>query len=253
MKQTDDIYIYQDTFLSLLCLCKKLIELRVKPVMIKNTEYPPNLLNNIISLELNGEENIIDYFLKYISKSIIKTCYYVFLSNDENKELVIFYFIVNTIKYPGNIYYMRNLKCVDSALRISKRVSHEVHRFKGFIRFRELDKEILYAEFEPCNDILYLLSIHFSKRLKNENWIINDKKRKLLSVYDKKKFNIIENTNIRDIKLAKNEEYFEKLWKDFYNTIGIEERKNERCRMNFMPKKYWKNILEMEQDNEKNS
>ncbi len=253
MKQTDDVYIYKDTFLSLLCLCRKLIEFKVKPFMIKNTKYSPSLLDNIISLKLNEDENIIDFFLKYTSKSIIKTCYYVFLSNDENKELIIFYFILNAIKYTKNIYYMRNLKCVDRALRISNRVSREVHRFKGFIRFQELDKKILYAEFEPDNDILYLVSIHFSKRLKNENWIINDKKRKLLSVYDKNKFKIIENTSIKDIKIAKDEKDFENLWKTFYNIIGIEERKNDRCRMNFMPKKYWKNILEMEQENEKNS
>ena len=35
------------------------------------------------------------------------------------------------------------------------------------------------------------------------------------------------------------------MWKSFYDTIGIKERNNERCRMNFMPKKYWKYIVEM--------
>ena len=42
-------------------------------------------------------------------------------------------------------------------------------------------------------------------------------------------------------------------WKDFYKTIGIKERKNDRCRMNFMPKKYWKYILEMSDENEKSN
>ena len=39
--------------------------------------------------------------------------------------------------------------------------------------------------------------------------------------------------------------YIEELWKDFYKIIGINERKNDRCRMNFMPKKYWKYMIEM--------
>ena len=36
---------------------------------------------------------------------------------------------------------------------------------------------------------------------------------------------------------------YEELWKLFYENIGIKERKNEKCRNNFMPKKYWKYIL----------
>ena len=45
----------------------------------------------------------------------------------------------------------------------------------------------------------------------------------------------------------------EKLWKEFFNTIGIKERKNLKCQKNFMPKKYWKNIIEMEKENERSS
>ena len=40
-------------------------------------------------------------------------------------------------------------------------------------------------------------------------------------------------------------------WQTFYNTIGIKERKNSRCQMNFMPKKYWPYIIEMSGENEK--
>ena len=31
----------------------------------------------------------------------------------------------------------------------------------------------------------------------------------------------------------------------FFKTISIKERKNPRCQMQFMPKKYWKNLLEV--------
>ena len=48
-----------------------------------------------------------------------------------------------------------------------------------------------------------------------------------------------------------NEDKYKNMWTLFYNTIGIESRKNDRCRMNFMPKRYWKYITEMEDVNEK--
>ncbi len=253
MRQTDDVYIYNDTFLSLLALSRELYKLNIRPFAIKNTKYSLSLLDNSILLEQN-ELNIISYFLKIVSKDILKTCYYVFLSKDENKELIIFYFLLNAIKYSNKVYYMRNLNCVVKALQISNRVSRELHKFKGFTRFKEFKNGVLYAEIEPDNDILYLLSIHFSKRFKNEVWIINDKRRKMLSFYDKKKFDIISDTkvSIDSDNFSQEEGNIEELWKTFYNNIGIKERKNDRCRMNFMPKKYWKNILEVEDINEKN-
>ena len=48
-----------------------------------------------------------------------------------------------------------------------------------------------------------------------------------------------------DDTTSSNEEMFDDLWKTFYKTIGIKERKNERCRQNFMPKKYWQYITEV--------
>ena len=67
---------------------------------------------------------------------------------------------------------------------------------------------------------------------------------------DKMEFYILDSDI--DIKKFDSEDYYEDMWKEFYKTIGIKERKNDRCRMNFMPKKYWKYIVEVS-DNEKSS
>ncbi len=135
-------------------------------------------------------------------------------------------------------------------MRISQYVSHESHKLKGFLRFRELENKILYAEMEPTNDIIIIVSNHFKKRLNKEYWIIRDVKRGLLSIYDKKKFLIIPEDNfiMNAFILSDEEKDMENLWKVFYKTIGIKERKNDRCRMNFMPKKYWKYMTEMEEE-----
>ena len=58
---------------------------------------------------------------------------------------------------------------------------------------------------------------------------------------------------MNEFKLSDDEKTFEELWIEFYNTIGIKERKNDRCRMNFMPKKYWKYITEMSDEYEKSN
>lgn len=242
----NNVYIYDGNFNSLLNLINELLKNKIKPYNIKDNKYNPNLLDNLIYLKLD-DLNIIDKYLKYLKEESFKIIYYVYLSSQENKELIIYYYLLNYIKFREKIIYMRNLKCVTEALRISKYVSRENHKFKGFIRFKELKNKVLYAEIEPENNILELISIHFKNRLKNEYWIIKDQKRRIISMYDKNNFYILMEDDIKllELDVSDNEYNIESLWKSFYKNIGIKERQNDRCRMNFMPKKYWKNITEV--------
>ena len=41
------------------------------------------------------------------------------------------------------------------------------------------------------------------------------------------------------------EEEYRRLWKGFYNAIGIQERRNDRLRASLMPRRYWKHLTEM--------
>lgn len=247
----NNIYVYDNNFVSLLSLIEFLINNKIKPLNIKDIYYNPNLFDNLIHLKL---DNNINNLIKILGNLNFKIIYYVYLSNHDNKELIIYYYVLNTLKYRNNVINMRNLNCVNMALKIFNYVKRENHKFKGFTRFKELKNKVLYAEINPENNILELLSYHFKERLKNEYWIIKDVNRNLISFYNKNEFEIFnsDNINILDIELSEDEEFIKTLWKNFYNTIGIKERANNRCRMNFMPKKYWKYIVEVS-EYEKNS
>jgi len=247
----NNIYIYKDTFISLLNLIDLLIQNNITPHNIKDETYNPTLFDNLINLDIKYEENIVEK----IDKIILRYMYDVFISNNEFKELIIYYFYKNYLKYGFKILNMYNLKCVFQTRKISKYVRNESHKYKGFIRFKELKNNSLYAEIEPKNNILFLISNHFKNRLKNEYWIIKDNKHNLISIYDKNDFYIFDSNKFKllDSSFNDNELLYQDLWKDFYKTIGIIERKNDRCRMNFMPKRYWKYLIEMEDENEKSN
>ena len=36
------------------------------------------------------------------------------------------------------------------------------------------------------------------------------------------------------------------MWRTFYDTIGIEGRRNESCRRTHMPKRYWRTMTEVQ-------
>jgi len=91
--------------------------------------------------------------------------------------------------------------------------------------------------------------------LKRGSCILKRKIKSLINNYkvichsnsDKNKFVIVREDEflIATDSSSEEEEKIEELWKLFYNTIGISARKNDRCRMNFMPKRYWKHMLEV--------
>ena len=247
MIKDNKIYLYNNNFVSFLYLCILLIRKKIIPRNIKEIDYTPGLFDETCLLDLIEDDKIIDYLIKNIGNNNFNVVFKVFLSNEEDKEILIYKFILYSLKYKEKTIYMKNIKEILNCVKISKYVTSENHKFKGFTRFKKYENEIYYAEINPTNNILYLLALHFKNKLNTDYWIIKDVNRRLYSIFDKKNFYIIneENFKITNLKLSEEESNFENLWNEFYKTIGITERKNDRCRMNFMPKKYWKYILEV--------
>ena len=230
------VFLYDGTFPNLLSLIKYLIDNKIKPDNICKEDYTNIcLFDELINLKIKN---------KYVSlnKEVLNIVYKVFLSNDLNKELIIYYFILNCYKYK-DILLRRNLKCVVKALDISKYVSRETHKFKGFTRFMDFNN-FLYAKINPTNNVLPLLLNYFSNRLKNEYFIIEDVNRNILGIYNKKRYYLVDGNNYR-VNIKKESDYITNLWQVFFKNISIKERTNLRNQMNLMPKKYWQYIIEI--------
>lgn len=248
------IYTYDGTFNDLINLIARLIKDNKSPTtIIEENKYKYNLFDKVISYDV--DEKTVNLLIHNLTKEIIKTIFNVYLSENKAKELIIYYFTLNSLKYKNEIFKMINLKCVYLSTKVSKYVTRETHKFKGFTRFKLLKNNILYAEISPTNNILFLLSLHFKQRLKKEKWVIKDTKRNIYSIYQKNDFYIIEEKDfIKDkIILDEDEDNIENLWFSFFKTIGINERQNKKLQMNQMPKKYWKYIIEMREENEKSN
>ena len=243
------VYLYDGKFSSLLALIQYLIQLKITPKDIKvEEEYVPNLFDKTIYLNIKNKNEKIEYLKNNLSKRILFYVKYTFLSVNTNKEIIIYYFIINALVYKDNVIYRRNLNCVNSIIKISKYVSNEAHKLKGFLRFKKMKNNFYYAVIEPTNNILGIVANYFKDRLKNECWIIKDNKRNTYALYDMYKVIFINNEDIikLNLDLCGDEETIQDLWKTFFKSIAIKERENLKCQRNFMPKKYWGNIIEME-------
>ena len=201
------IYVYDGNYIALLSLILELIKRNIKPDNIKTEDYEASLFDEVINLQVDLDNDILKKMKKSFGSYAINAMYYVYLSEEDNKELLLYYFFLNALKYHKNITFRRDLKCISEVLRISQYVMHEGHQMKGFLRFKELENKVLYAEMEPTNDVIMLVSWHFQKRLKNEYFIIKDVKIRILSIYDKNKFVIVpENSFILSTNTLSDEE-----------------------------------------------
>ena len=135
---------------------------------------------------------------------------------------------------------------VFNAVECMKKVSYEIHRFHGFIRFMETTSGALYAPFSPDNDICDLLAPYFRGRFPNFPFVLHDVKRKKATVYDGHAI-FTAPLNEAQVVLSSGEEEWQALWKKYYTAVNIPSRERLKQMKGFMPTRYWKYLPETQQ------
>ena len=130
-------------------------------------------------------------------------------------------------------------------LELSRKVYKEEQKMNGFLRFRDMGTFLL-SEIEPKSNLIPVIMWHFADRYPNENFVIYDQARKYAVVHQAfQDCFFITGEELKIDKLVK-EDYFEELWKQYFHSMGIKERKNERCQTNMLPKWFRGNMLEFQ-------
>lgn len=164
----------------------------------------------------------------------IKNC---FLHDSEPIEMELFSYIRLGFK-DSKALKNQTIDCVKRVDDAVFRVLKEKHKYLGFVRFKKLEDESFYAPISPENNILPLLSGHFVDRLRDQSFIIHDRARELALVYDTKEANIFSVKEFMEPSLHDDEARFSELWRSFFKTVAIEERKNTKLQRQFAPLRY---------------
>jgi len=124
--------------------------------------------------------------------------------------------------------------------------SREINHYMGFVRFSE-SGGALTAQIEPKNVVLPLMARHFAERYPNEQFLIYDRTHGMVLMHQDHSIQIFNAEDFSQPCPEEEEMRFRALWQLFYDTIEIKERHNPRCRMNHMPKRYWRFMTEFAQ------
>ena len=107
------------------------------------------------------------------------------------------------------------------------------------------DKELLLL-IHPKNYILPLLRGHFCSRFPEENFMIYDAVHQAVLLYQEHKTQLLELAAPLELPPpSAREQEFQALWKQFYDTLEIKARHNEKGRMTHCPKRFWQDMVEM--------
>ncbi len=242
----DIIYIYDGSFDGFLCCVFESVYARELPIAIQpEADAPLTLLDTrAVPTDPLRAERVLNSIPLKISDRALELVRTVFCSCLEKKELRILAFLLRGYREGGNLCFKLGDAVVAPLLKAERQLLGEAHLLKGFVRFSDVGGALV-SVITPKNYVLPFIAEHFVLRYDKEQFMIFDKTHEAALVYQNGKAEILQVDHMTFPEISEDEARYQALWKQFYNTIAIEGRENPRCRMTHMPKRYWKNMLEV--------
>lgn len=216
------------------------VRLMLEPV------YQETLFDEYIHVEADAlkTEKVIRSIKKQMGNSVYVNVYYASLSAEDVLDDIYRFLRVGFRMGPGVMSALTEPTVV-RMLEIRRKIGNEIHHFREFARFHSVDSKVYVCHLEPENDIIYQVAEHFADRMPSEYFMIIDDNRKYAVVHpgaeessgmyirelDEREMQVLHQTELQT-------DAFVRLWKTFFHTIGIEQRKNLTCQRNMIP--IWK-------------
>lgn len=246
---SSDAYVYDGTLAGFFCCVYHCVYARRIPVSIRRQDEPQQSLlpETVIHTDDERAQRVSDSVGLKVCPRALELLETVHFSHMPHKEEAMLRFLLLAYQQGPQAPFMLGHPDVAPLLDAERHLLHEAHLLTGFVRFSDSDGA-LTATVTPKNFALPFIAPHFIDRYSQENFLIFDKVHKAALVYQDRKPEIIHVDAIEFPEADETELRYRALWKQFYTTIAIEARINPRCRMGHMPKRYWENMLEMQDD-----
>jgi probable DNA metabolism protein len=184
-------------------------------------------------------------FVDAVSQEAFATARYAFHSQKPGIELLVWRYLAMGLRAGRRLCLMLAEEPVHSVNRIARQVSHEAHKYMGFVRFREVEAGFLYAQIEPEADILPFIAPHFVGRVGDRPWMIHDLQRKQAALYDLTSWRLVRDVELTaEPALTATEHDYAALWQRYFQRHAIPERHNPKLQQQHVPLRYRKHLTE---------
>ena len=247
LHDADVVYLYDGSFAGFLCCVFESFVQHEIPFAVWTPERETATLYPIreIGTDTAKAQRVFASFRKKLGAETEYLVAKDFFSGREDKELLLLRFLHLAFALgPGTI---RRAGHPDVAplYEMEKSLNWEIDKFQGFVRFEEHDG-MLGAVIHPKNYILPLLRPHFCGRFPEEDFMIYDAVHHAVLLHEDRKTQLVELAAPLELPPpSTRERQFQALWKQFYDTLEIRARHNEKGRMTHCPKRFWADMVEM--------
>lgn len=242
---SDICYTYDGTFDGLLTVIFTAVYSRKTPLHILPADrlqlaFGERYIN--IVTEAEKAARVINAVTKKIGSFGAKRLYYVFLSDAEDKEIIIYRYMMLGFKNGSIVNSALADDTVAAAFKAAEAVSREAEKFRQFTRFGIMEGSVHYARIVPKSNVLPVITPFFLKRLHSIPFIINDLTHDLCAVYNTRQWYITSSVGITPPDAAEDEREIKRLWKIFFDSVSIKERENLKLQKQNMGSRYFKDV-----------
>ena len=178
-----------------------------------------------------------------------QTLRYAFQSCEPGREILLFRYIQLGLATGAQFGAMLAHEAVIPVWKLARAVGREAHRYKGLVRFRQVEGDVWYAAIEPDHHILPLIAPHFAARFADQRWIIHDQRRGEAVAFDPRHQKWAE-TPLEvtgTLPCTAGEEFFRELWQRYFHRLAIAECLNPKLQRQNLPRKHRRHLPEFEQ------
>lgn len=239
-------YICDDSFEGLLTAIYYAYKNPAHSEILSGKTFQLSLTQNFISIETDFSiySKMESFISSHCGVDCLMIIYKAYLSEEPKIAEKIHRFFRIAIKKREETLFMHVHPSVLPVLNAQKKVSRESHRMLGFIRFKKIDTDLLYAGYTPTSNVTPLVAPHFTDRMNSFNWIIHDLTRDIYAIYNKKDCIIGSFLSPSLPSLTDIDADYKVLWQTYSEYATIKERTNLKLQMSHMPKKYWNFLIE---------
>lgn len=251
-----NVFTYDKTFEGLLTSVFEAYERKLFPdVLLAEQEPLPLFYHEVINVitdevKSNRVWRGLQKKLSPAGQSVLTTAW---LSELPEIDILLFRYMRKAIDASQSIELNFGDPDVLRASQIGKKVSQERMRVIQFLRFQKAVDGTFFAALEPLYNVLPIAIGHFQDRFADQNWLIYDLKREYGYFYDQTQVTEVRfETRAAHLLTGKlnpqlmdeDEQLFQRLWKEYFQSISIKARKNPKLHRQNLPARFWKYLPE---------
>lgn len=137
---------------------------------------------------------------------------------------------------------------IEPLLSQYRSVVNEIDKMRNFIRFEQVEGDMWFACCNPNSSVVPFVMNHFAQRFNTQRFVIYDEVHHIAGVSEHGRWQLLTTDHIAPPSSTQEEADMQDAWRRFYRALSIDERYHPELRRNFIPKRLWRNITELQDE-----